>query len=224
MIVLRNRFLALFYRILSLGAFLTSLVFFWREFYEYAYAPICYFEVEAGLFYLFILFLAIILNIIDLRRGISGLASSVYMPVSLAATAYCFIGGIMGLGYMLPIQGMKSLPCILYYVALILIPLLEWILFEEKGGVAFYTGLNWMIYPVLYMVFSLFRAVIFPDSPVIESNGSMYCYSFYNPNDPLFFLWIFLAFLGMFLFFVFLLFLNNCLGRKYKKKKNILFD
>ena len=93
MIVLRNRFLALLYRILALGAFLTSLVFFWREFYEYTYAPICYFEVEAGIFYLFILFLAIILNIIDLRRGISGLASSVYMPVSLAATAYCFIGG-----------------------------------------------------------------------------------------------------------------------------------
>ena len=72
--------------------------------------------------------------------------------------------------------------------------------------------------------FSLFRAVIFPDSPVVESNGSMYCYSFYNPDEPLFFLWIFLAFLVTFLFFVFLLFLNNCLGRKYRKKKNVLFD
>ena len=222
MIVIRNRLIALFARIAIFAVLLSALIWYW-PLIGYEYTPICLFEIQVGIAYLFLMFLIVVFNAIDLRHGISGVAAGAYMPVALAMTAYAVLGGTLGLSYMLPVHGLSNAQAVLYNALLIALPLLEWILFEQKGTVKAYFGITWMVYPFFYMVFTVFRAVIWRDNPLF-ADGSMYAYEFFDHHDPLFVLWVVLSLIVDYLFGLLLIFLNNVLGRKFKKQRGVLLD
>ena len=222
MIVIRNRLIALLSRIAIFVVLFMALVWYW-PLIGYEYTPICLFEIQVGIAYLFLMFLIIIFNVIDLRHGISGVAAGAYMPIALAMTAYAILGGTLGLAYMLPVHGLGSAQAVLYNALLIALPVVEWLLFEQKGTVKAYYGITWMVYPLFYMVFSVFRAVIWRENPLF-SDGSMFAYSFFDYHDPLFVLWVVLSLVTNYCFGMLLILMNNALGRKFKKQRGVLLD
>ena len=225
MFCLRNRLIGLFYRAGALATMIAALIFFWRTF-EFRYAPWAFYVVQSGILYIVLLILNLVFNAIDMRRGIHGLPSSTYLPVATAIWCYAMSAGLLGLGYHLPFglthvtaASLATPWSIAYYCLLFALPFAEWLMFAEKGGIRPFSAWTWLAYPILYILFILFRAIIWVDDPVY--GVEMYPLPWLNPNmdeNPLFFLWLFLALIALYAFFMFIIFLGKLLGGRFKKK------
>lgn len=213
--VIRNRIISLIYRVLALAALLVLIIFYFRSAIP-TYVALSYFGVLVSFMLASLLFFEIIFNAIDLRRGVNGLPAGMNMHFSLpivcfsleAAVGYLISSFVYGLGD--PIE-------ILLYVALFLLPLGDWLMFDEKGTVPFYTAFTSQIIPIFYGIFSVFRAIIWPEAKLV--NGSMYPYPFLDPHSGWFWPGCIIVFLCMLFFTLLIVFLNNVLSFKYRRER-----
>ena len=213
--VIRNRILALTYRVLALAALILLIVYYFRSPIE-TYVALSYFGVLVSFIFAFLLFLEIIFNAISLRKGANGIAAGVNMHFSLPVTCFAMEASIGHLIYC-SIHGFGPLIEILFYVGLFLLPLGDWLMFDEKGTVPFYVAFTSQIIPIFYGIFSVFRAIIWPNSPLIE--GAMYPYSFLDPHSAWFWPGCIIAFLCFLAFTLLIILANNLLSFKYRKAR-----
>ena len=213
--VIRNRIIALTYRALALAALLLLIVFYFRSAIP-TYVAFSYFGVLVSLMLAALLFFEIIFNAIDLRRGVNGLPAGMNMHLSLPIVCFCMEASI---GYLVSsiAFGPGSPIEILLYVALFLLPLGDWLMFDEKGTVPFYTAFTSQIVPIFYGIFSVFRAIIWPEAKLL--NASMYPYPFLDPHSGWFWPGCIIVFLCMLFFTLLIVFLNNVLSFKYRRAK-----
>ena len=216
--VIRNRLMAFIFRIVMFVLLLGVLSIYLSS--TYTWAALLEFEVETTIIYLIGLSIAIIINLIDLRHGISGIAMGFYMPFMLNLTAFTFIGNIMYFAYSLPNGFASSNQASLFFHAFALvIPTLEWLLFDIKGTVKWYSAFMAMLYPVFYVIFMGFRALIFADTPL--PSGQMYPSPFLKPGWDMFILWSIVSFFVVYGICLAYIFLNNLLAGKYRHKQEI---
>ncbi len=213
--VIRNRIVSLIYRVLALVALLLLIVFYLSSSIP-TYVAFSYFGTLVSLMLAGLLFFEAIFNAIDLRRGINGLPAGMNMHLSLSIVCFSMEASI---GYLISslIFGHGSLTEILLYVGLFLLPLGDWLMFDEKGTVPFYTAFTSQIVPIFYGIFSVFRAIIWPEAPLM--NGSMYPYPFLDPHSGWFWPGCIIVFLCLLFFTMLIVFLNNLLSFKYRKAK-----
>ncbi len=223
MLVIRNRLIALLFRLCAFAVLLWSLISYWSTL-PYAYTAFCLLEIQTGLAYLAALFLLIIFNAIDLRHGIHGAAAGGYMPAMLGIVAYTSIGGAVALGYSLPIHNLLNPSSILYSALLIALPIAEWLLFEYKGNVRYYHTITWTIYPVFFMVFSILRVLIWTDAPLFQ-DGRDFEFLFLDFfAEPVHWVYSVITVLVCYGWGVLLSFIDLAMGRKSREQSNLLQD
>ncbi len=213
--VIRNRFIALTYRVFALAILLLSLIFYFRSPIA-TYVAISYFGVLSSFMLALLFFLEVIFNLIDLRRGVNGIPAGVNMHFSLSVTCFSMEASI-GHFISVALYGNTSLMETLFYIALFLLPLGDWLMFDEKGTVPFYVSFTSQIVPIFYGIFSVFRAIIWPNAPL--KNGTMYPYPFLDPHSAWFWPGCFIVFALLLLFTMLIIFLNNLLSFKYRKAR-----
>ncbi len=213
--IVRNRFLALAYRVFALAALLLLIVFYFRSPIE-TYVAFSYFGVLVSFMLALLLFLEIIFNAIDLRRGVKGVPAGVGMRFALSVTCFSMEASL-GHFISVSLHGETSLIETFFYIALFLLPLGDWLMFDEKGTVPFYVSFTSQIVPIFYGVFSVFRAVIWPNAPL--KGGAMYPYPFLDPHSAWFWPGCFIVFASFLLFTMLIVFLNNLLSFKYRKAR-----
>ena len=216
--VIRNRVIALLSR-LAIFAILVTMTVFYLTGTE-AWASLLQFETSCAFFYLIILGFAILFNAIDLRRGMKGIAAGFYMPVNLVMVGFCFIANVGYFVYALPTGAASgSIFSILFHTFFMTLPVLEWLLFDIKGTVRWYTSFTAMLFPVFYVVFCGFRALIWPDATL--PNGSMYPYPYLKPSWGPFVGWAILTFLIVYGTLLAFTLFNNILSGKYRRGGDI---
>ena len=213
--IVRNRLAALLYRAASLAvlayfaaSFSAENGFFWRA--------LSFFDLDVGYLYLLVLGIEVISDLVDIRKGIHGIATHFYTPLALPLIIMNAISSLIFLLYGWPSGSASgSAISVFFHVAFLILPILEWVLFYTKGTVRWMTCFTSLIVPVFYAVFAYFRTLIWPDSTVY-GNG-MYAYPFLNPKDALYPLHM-IGFLSGFFFGIGLaIFLNNLMAGKYHK-------
>ena len=177
----RNRLFPLLCRCLLLGWLLASLV----EFVLAAgpsYAGFCLLSVQAGAFFAMLLFFAIISNAIDLRHGIRGIPAGMYMPLALPVMAYGCFGSLTYLIFNLGSDKSAWLG-IFFHVSLLLIILIDYLLFEQKGNVRLYSAVFSEGYVLIYLLFVYIRPYIWNNSVLLDNTD--YPYFFMVPDSCL---------------------------------------
>lgn len=211
--VIRNRLIALLSRGL-IWAILFSVATAYLATGE-AWSNLLQFETECALIYLVILGLAFLFNAIDLRHGIRGIAAGFYMPINLMIVAFLFISNFGYFVYALPAgAASSSFASIVFHALFLGLPVLEWLLFDIKGTVRWYSSILSMLFPVFYVVFCGFRTLIWPNA--LLPNGSMYPYPYLEPAWGPFVGWSILTFLIVYGTCLLFTFLNNLLSGKYR--------
>ncbi len=213
--VIRNRLIAFFYRLAALISSITFLVYYF-QYFKPEWRLLSYFGTLASLLYCVLLFFETVFNGIDLRRGIKGIPAGFYMPISLSITCFVmegaigyFIGGFI-LSNMNPFE-------IAFYSFMFLVPLLDWLLFDEKGTVRIYGSFLSQIVPIFYGVFAYFRAIIWPNNFLY--GNSLYPYPFLDPTSSWFWPGLAIAFFSMLGFSTLMFVLNGVLSNKYSRWK-----
>ena len=218
--VVRNRLIALLYRIIACVCMGVVLSFYLAEFPSF-WVAICHFDVEMMLIMTTWEALVILFNLIDMRHGIYGVAAGPYMPFALPYIVYCLLAGFVFFFFSLPSgTGSSSLVSNLFHAALIVLPFLDWFLFDEKGTVPYYRAFAGLAYPFFYFLFSWIRTIIFPDTPV--RGDEMYAYPFFDVSRTSIFFDVLVAVIVIYgSIFLFIL-LNNLLSGKYRKPKTAI--
>lgn len=216
--IIRNRLISFIYRLLSFVAMVVILAFYLTSSGRAVWQSLCYFGPEVALAFTVLLGLETIFNGIDLRRGVRGVPAGVYPPVSLAIFGYVFLALISYCAITIPVNRGFSDVELFVHIAMFVLAFLDWLLFMEKGTVHWYVAFNFAAYPLLYGAFILCRPFVWPDNP-IDYSGNFYPYQFYDPTDPLFYVYASAA-MGIVIGFGALLILfNNLIGGKYRKRK-----
>lgn len=172
-----------------------------------------------GLAFLALLIFEVIFNAIDLRHGINGLPAGFYPPIALAIVSFSTSASIAFFAVNLTINGNKGIipPIeIIYHVFLFVLPFLDWLLFHEKGAVRYRSLVFFAFVPLFYWVFIFFRALIWPNNPLV--GDSLYPYFFMDPSSPYYWPGVILAliyFLGIGALYIFL---GDVFSGKLKKK------
>lgn len=184
--------------------------------YDNIWMALCNFNVEMMLVIVIMTGFEIVFNLIDLiRHGIFGASAGPYMPFALPMTAFSVLGGVFYFTSLLPRAAAPSDGfAIMFNVMLIVGPLLDFFLIDEKGTVSIAPVILWQVYPILFHVFGYFRTVIWPDVPIY--NNYMYALPFLNYFDP-FIVWFSVMFFGLTLGSgALLVLLGNVLSGKYR--------
>lgn len=211
--VIRNRLLAFLTRMVILVLLSSTLGAYLAE--AATWARLLEFETEVAIIYLIVLGFSALFNLIDLRHGIRGIAAGFYMPMNLCLVGFCFVSNAFYFAYGLP-TGMasSSINSIIFHAMFLALPTLEWLLFNIKGTVRWHSAFTAMSYPILYVVFMGFRALIWPKA--VLPNGTMYPYPFLAPGWNMFVLWAILSFAVVYGVLLAYIFLNNFLAGKYR--------
>lgn len=207
--------MALAYRVLALGILLLLIVVYFRSPIE-TYVAFSYFGVLVSFMLALLFFLEVIFNAIDLRRGMKGVPAGVSMHFALSVVCFSMEASI-GHFISVALHGNTSLSETLFYLALFFLPLGDWLMFDEKGTVRFYISFTSQIVPIFYGIFSVFRAIIWPNAPL--KDGAMYPYPFLDPYSAWFWPGCLIVFVSLLLFTMLIIFLNNLLSLKYRKAK-----
>lgn len=213
--VIRNRLIAFFYRLAALISSIALLVYYF-QYFKPEWRLLSYFGTLASLVYVALLFFETLFNGIDLRRGIKGIPAGFYMPVSLSVTCFVMEGA---LGYFINcfIASNFNPFEIAFYSFMFLVPLLDWLLFDEKGTARIYGSFVSQIVPIFYAVFAYFRAIIWPNNFLY--GNSLYPYPFLDPTSPSFWPGLAIAFFSMLGFSTLIFVLNGILSNKYSRWK-----
>ncbi len=220
--IVRNRLLPLLYRILALARISTSLIFLYMEKGSFK-VGINFFGTQIGLFYAFLLLLEILFNAIDLRHGVRGIAAGAPMKIALPTIAFSLVASIGYFALEFPFETSHENIKIIYHVALFVLPLLDWLLFDEKGTVSYPQSFFAMAYPLFYIAYLLIRPTIF-SSISLKEDGGMYPYDFLNPQNRYFFLIALASFAVITSFLMLIVFINNRLGKLSSRQKKYLIE
>lgn len=213
MFVVKNRLISLIGRTIGFILFLVATVFYFLQIGSPSEALI-YFNVQSCLFFLLILFIEIISNSIDLRHGIKGIPAGINMKVALPCISYALVSGIIYFAVTIREHEVAySIPGLLFNLGLIIIPLCDFLFFDEKGSVRWYNAFFSMIYPLFYLVFVMLRAYIWPNDLLYGSQT--YPYDFLNPKNPYYLAYVFATFLILYAFNLVMMLINNLLSGKY---------
>lgn len=230
--LIRNRIISLIYRIVELGLGLYTLVllFLANKAEANVFQSLVYFGNECIFITVAIVFLEVVFNSIDLiRQGKNGVAAYVYMPLTLAVLAYLLSdvlvynvsASLLG-GY---VTGEELLGVILAHIVMPVVFLFDYLLFMEKGTVHFKHALFSWCYPIAYfaLIMSahyLFQNSIYPYPFLNDKNfqqaGDVVLSGNKGWNGTLIATASLLV--GMLLFSFLLIFLNNLLAGKYKRR------
>lgn len=221
MVIVRNRVIALITRILLFSGMATLFVFYFLEMSP-AWRALCFLEIQVCIAYMVFLLFEVIFNAIDLRHGIKGIAAGGLSSFMLLLTGYCFIASALYFSYIMPYRSYLTLRSILFHSGLIAIPLLNWLLFEIKGTVRYYIAFISISYPMIYVIFSMFRATIWPNN-ALYTPDVMYIYHFFDPTEKSFLWSPWVSIAAVIAFFALLILANNLLARKGRRKIPNLF-
>lgn len=210
--IVRNRLIALLARIVEFALLLLGLTIFLSQTPSFGQA-FCLISTQSCLVFLLFLFVVIVANIIDLRRGIKGIAAGMYMRLALPVFAFCMLGSLLYFIFGLPTD--PSPDAVFFHSLMFGVPIWEWMCFEEKGTVRYYTAFSSLCYPIIYLLFIYIRPYIFPES--IFSNGTAYPYWFFAPDSALTWLYIFLFLLFSYLLVLLYVCINSALSL-YKQR------
>lgn len=214
MFVAKNRLISLIGRIIGFGLLLVATIFYFLEVGSVGEA-LLYFNIESCLIFLLVLFIEIVSNCIDLRHGINGIPAGITMKVALPCISYAVISGILYFAITIREHpNTYSHIGLLFNIALIVIPLADFLFFDEKGSVRWYNAFFSMVYPLFYMVFMMLKAYIWPN--ILFYGSQTYTYDFLNPINPYFAWYVIAAFLILYAFNLVITFLNNLLSGKYE--------
>lgn len=219
---IRNRLIPLIYRMAASAGTLVALIFYvtalgpaWRA------LSLC--SVQIGYALAVVLVFETIFNAIDMRHGIRGMAAGFYMPFKLPLVVFCMTAGLL---YFIdtivfyPIEfGAQGL---IYHAVLLLVPLIDYLLFDEKGTVKWYQALSAMLYPTLYLAFVWARPIIWPDAELYNGSSGMYPYIILNPRNDFFLLGSVGGFLALAAILVGVSFLNDVLAGKYRNREPLI--
>ena len=218
--IIRNRLAALIFRSLAFALSIAVLLYHFHKAGDFAPHLYNYFYILSALYTIVIFGFMIIFNAIDLRRGLFGIPSSVFAPLSL--TLVCFSGAsIVGnLCYLLPLGIMDfSISYLLVNFTIPLFVIANWLLFEEKGTVKFTSIVLWMIIPMIYVGVELIRPYTWAPDPIFD--GSKYPYPFMDfDKNGVWETWgqLIAAALVFVAISILTVFLNNLVAGKYKKR------
>lgn len=162
---IRNRLISLIYRLITLGIGIFTVVLLFASESNGIFALV-YFGAESSLAAVVIILLNVIFNLIDLiRHGTKGVPASVYMPLTLGvlsfllsdAICYSVASPFMG-GY-----GLDSslIATVFSHGVLPFLFLIDYLLFDEKGTVAWKHAIYWMSYPLFYFALTMAAHYIF---------------------------------------------------------------
>ena len=212
---IRNRLAALLLRILLFGLYVSSLIPYVTA-YDSFWLALCNFNVEMMLVMSIMVGFEIVFNLIDLiRHGMRGASAGPYMPFALPITGFAVVSGIFYFTSVLPVSAAPGgSMAIMMNVLLIVGPLFDFFVIDEKGTVPLSAVLMSQIYPILFHVFGYFRTVIWPDSPIY--NGYMYALPFLNYFDAHIFWWSLMFFSVTTGIGCLLALLGNILAGKYR--------
>lgn len=181
--VLRNRLIALLIRLTILILYSVSVGPYLAEFNSF-WAGMGHCCALIGIVGMVLMALEILFNLIDLiRHGVFGVAAGPYMPIGLVVNVYCILAGLIYMVYLLP-NGYAPVGtfAIMFNATLIVAPLADWLLLEEKGTVRYAHAFSGMLFPILYHVFGYFRTVIWDDAPIYGTQ--MYAFPFLDYQNP----------------------------------------
>lgn len=180
----KNRLIALFYRICALGLGLYAIIYDFGIFEgEFKAINLFYFTIISNLFCLGLFAALIVKTIHDIsKNGIHGTSSisphikgGILISILLTMSVYHFIL----IPYALkinPYQTLKTTDIILHYCMPVL-TLFDWLLFDKKKGFRWYDPFIWTIGPYLYIIFVFIQAS-FPIADRINSHINTYIYEF----------------------------------------------
>lgn len=184
----KNRLIALFYRICALGLGLYAVIYDFGIFDgNFKAINLFYFTIISNLFCLG-LFVALVVRTVNdiLKDGIHGSSSisphikgGILISILLTMSVYHFIL----IPYALkinPYQTLKFTDVVLHYFVPVL-TLFDWLLFDEKKGFRWYDPMIWVIGPYLYIIFVFIQAR-FPIADRINSHINTYIYEFLDVN------------------------------------------
>ena len=213
---IRNRLLALIFRIIALASLITLFSFVMNS-PTNSWELLVRFGILNALIEIVIFAVEVICNGIDMKRGIKGAAAGIYMPLRLISCAYTVVSFLVFFITTFGLDGSTaSLALILLYIALPVFSIGDWLLFCEKGNVKWYYSFSGVIYPLLYSFFLYIRTLVWSD--VMFANGGKYPYSILNKNPGEVALVGFLLIVCIAASIALLIFINNCLAGKYKKR------
>lgn len=216
MLIVRNRLLALLYRLAGFAALVVGLWFYF-QFPREAWDTMTHYGTWSGILMTAIFGMEIVFNAIDLRHGIKGVAANFFLPITLCVIGYCLTSAIGYFAWTIYAEkGQAQVNEIVFHVILLVVPLLEWLLFEPKKRIPWYTGFFFLVFPIFYAVFIAFRPIIWPDA--ILSNGSLYPLAFLDPHNDLYFLYLFLAALALYAVSMALILLTNLMAGAYVRR------
>ncbi len=217
--IVRNRLLALIYRIGGLVLAIFAILFWSSDAANIGVHSLCYLQSLLSVYAAIIFFFLIIFNAIDLRKGFWGIASGLYMPIGMSLTFFSLVMLIAHLGYTLPTgAAFYSLGEIFACLLLPAYSVGEWLLFEEKGTVNFSILPVWYLWPTLYLMLVLLRPFLWSNDPLL--NGTPYPYAFMNfSTHPVWvvLLYVVIATILIAAIGVLLIILNDACAGKFRK-------
>ena len=212
----RNRLLSLIIRILGFVTLSTIYAFYLGSINDLFW--LARYEIQAGFIYIIVLGFEIIFNLISLRYGVLGYPGGVYMPLKLGVTLYVLLSTFLHM--VIPfstLEGEKTLIAGVYSVLFFLFALADWIFFDEKGTVKYHNAFWYLIYPMFYLIFNVFRPYIFGFSAIYR-DGTTFPYGYLNPENNTAVVGIILSFLVILALGLIMIFINDLLSGKYKKR------
>lgn len=229
--LIRNRLIALLYRILELGLIVYALVILilGDKTDTSGGQNLLYFGTECVLFTLVIVTLEVIFNAVDLaKNGSNGIAAYVYMPLTLAVLTFLLADALIYnisapfLGGYASGEGLVNV--ILVHIILPIVFLFDYLLFLEKGTVYWRHALYWAIYPVFYFAIIMSAHYIFQDNfyPYPFLNNEKYQDSVEILSMNVGWNGVIIVLCSILLGFIamsfLIIFINNVLALKYKRR------
>ncbi len=231
--LIRNRVISLIYRTLELALciFTLTVLVIADKTETSPIESFSYYGAQCLLFTSIIVLLEVIFNIVDLiKNGKNGIAAYVYMPLTLAVLTFLLVDALIYnisapfLGGYADGEALTSALCA--HIFLPIVFFFDYFLFSEKGTVRWSHALYWMIYPLSYLIIIISAHYFW--------NNTFYPYPFLNherfidPSSPEIlsgnFGWngvlivLGAITLGFLLISFLVIFLNNVLAGKYKKR------
>lgn len=156
--IIRNRLLSLLYRIVVLGFGIASVIMLLICYQTYGTWMLGRFDILITVYTALLALTEVIINSIDLRKGIKGQPAGVHAPLLLAAVIYevsdviiyAVSRNFVSMPYL--IEGSEVMT-IFVHIILPALLLLDWMLFGEKGTVKWSHSLMILFFPILYSGF-----------------------------------------------------------------------
>ncbi len=214
-VVIRNRLIAFSYRLLIFILFITAASVHFLD-YDSFWEAISYPCMLLGVMTIVVFGFSLVFNLINLRKGIRGVAAGPYMPIALPIHCFSFLSGVVYFSYLLPNDFAPGrFYGIMFHVLLIFAGLVDWLFFCEKGTVRLAAIFVAQILPILFFMFGYFRPLIWPKTPLYL--GYPYAYAFLDYEDPNIIRNAIIYFGACLGTCVLAVLLNNFLAGKYRK-------